>query len=211
MDDFESVRGCEAFERFLAEHRADNGRERLAVMGAGMFHLELVEITPPNEFRNNICALVDVGPVVVNLHDVGMVDAGGDGGFLIEARGEVGVFCEVRMQDLNGHLTLQREINRAVDSGHSAIAHLGGYLISAVEDLTNHAAAIAPPCVRGRGLPHCSCARARQGTRVPWEVIGVEKRSLQVRVEEPSREAKCGKSCRGITLRNCPHCCRVYP
>ena len=61
----------------------------------------------------------------INLHDVGMAEAGGGGGLAFEARDEVGVGREVRRQDLQRSKPVELRLPRLEHRPHAAPAELG--------------------------------------------------------------------------------------
>ena len=122
-------------------------RKRLAYLRSDFRHFALVDgaalvdsglqVGSAHEFHDDIVGAFVVAPVV-HVHDVGALQVGGSGGFLLESLGEAGIRGVLREHHLDGNQAAEHVVLRAVHFGHAADADALGYLVAVVEHPANH-------------------------------------------------------------------------
>ncbi len=95
------------------------------------------EVQPVDELHDDELRLA-VGAVVVDRHDVGMVQRRRAACLGLEARREADVGAELGSQDLQRHLAVELLVHRAPDRGHAALAERSDDAVPAADQRAKH-------------------------------------------------------------------------
>lgn len=97
----------------------DGGAQDLRLGDTRVLRHEIVEAAVIDQFHDEIDLIVRVTGGI-NLHDVRMIDRGGEAGFLFEARGFGGIGTEFFAQKFERNEAIEPGVARFVDGAHPA-------------------------------------------------------------------------------------------
>ncbi len=162
MDDARLVRVPQRPGELLDHQRGQLGRKETLALGEALERLTAHQLGD----QERVLGGRRVGEVE-HLEDVGVLQPGHCPGLAGEPRAGVLLPCQMRMEDLDRDLTLQRGVDAAVDDRHAPRAELLEQPISPQVPALEAHPEMAPPqstnARQPRNVPHCSGMAAAGG------------------------------------------------
>ncbi len=158
---------------------ADGDAHRVIGLESRALAQQRGQVVALDQLHDDVLGAIGIGAVVVDRHDVRVLQRSGGARLLLEAGGEARVVAVLLAQELDGHLAIELLVDGAPDGRHAALAERGDQPVSAADELPDHLHerpfSAAPDRRLAGGVSLAGPARARRrGTRrrpptpVPW-------------------------------------------